>query len=323
MDLRRRFLDFAHREARGNSPCYEQRAADIADDDAVLALIALIAQLRTDEQQPNLILAAARVNGATAAPYGEFREQLIARWPAIAATAGSRRTQTNEAGRSATLLPVFARFPGPLSLIEAGASAGLCLFPDRLSYRYGDLAVDPLDGPSPVRLSCGVSGPAPIPARVPEVVHRAGVDLNPLDVSDPRDREWLEALVWPGQDDRHARLRAVAAIAAADPPHLVTGDLTDKIGELVTAAPSDSTVVVFHSAVLTYLPLPARQQFVATVRELPCHWVSQEGVGVLPDFADRLPREETTAARMVVAVDGEPVAWAGPHGQSLDWFGPA
>lgn len=320
MDLRRRFRDFAHREARGNSPCYEQRAADIADDDTVLALIA---QLPPDKQQPNLILAAARVNGATAASYRAFREQVIARWPAIAATAAIRRTQTNEAGRSATLLPVFARFPEPLSLIEVGASAGLCLFPDRLSYRYGDVIVDPVDGPSPVLLSCRVSGPAEIPTRLPEVVHRAGVDLNPLDVSDRRDREWLEALVWPGQDDRLARLRAVSAIAAADPPRLVTGDLNDRIGELVAAAPRAGTVVVFHSAVLTYLPPQAREKFVATVRTLPCHWVSQEGVGVLPGFADRLRRDETTAARMVVAVDGEPVAYAGPHGQFLDWFGPA
>lgn len=61
----------------------------------------------------------------------------------------------------------------------------------------------------------------------------------------------------------------------------------------------------------------------ATVRTLPCHWISQEGTGVLAEFADRLPGRETIAARMVLAVDGEPVAYAGPHGQSLAWFGPA
>lgn len=320
MDLAQRFRDFAFREVHNNSPLYHRRAVHIAEDQAVLALIA---ELPTDKQQPNLVLAAARVNGAVAVSYREFRGQLIAHWPAISATALARRTQTNEAGRAATLLPVLARLPGPLSVTEVGASAGLCLYPDRFSYRYDDISLDPADGPSPVVLPCKVTGDAPIPARLPEVVHRAGVDLNPLDADDIRDREWLEALVWPGQDERLARLRASCAIAAANPPLLVTGDLNEKVAELVHTAPPDSTVVVFHSAVLTYLPPPAREEFITSVRELPCHWVSQEGTGVIAEFTDRLPQRDSATARMVLAVDGEPVAYAGPHGQSLDWFGPA
>src|SRR5580700_5480496 len=35
------------------------------------------------------------------------------------------------------------------------------------------------------------------PAGLPEVVWRAGLDLNPLDVTDPADLTWLEALIWP------------------------------------------------------------------------------------------------------------------------------
>lgn len=37
--------------------------------------------------------------------------------------------------RAAALLLVLAQLPGPLSLIEVGASAGLCLYPDRFTYR--------------------------------------------------------------------------------------------------------------------------------------------------------------------------------------------
>ncbi|MGW5923733.1 DUF2332 domain-containing protein [Nocardia fluminea] len=320
MEPAQRFRDFALLEARGNSPLYHRRALDISADAEVLALIAA---LPTDKQQPNLILAAARVNGATAVPYNEFRDQLRENWSAISATALRRRTQTNEAGRTATLLPVLARLPGPLSLIEVGASAGLCLYPDRFSYRYDTAALDPDDGPSPVVLTCRTTGAVPIPDRLPLVVHRVGVDLNPLDAGDSEDRQWLSALVWPGQDDRLSRLRSACEIVAANPPTIVTGDLNERVSELVYAAPRQSTVVVFHSAVLSYLSPRARADFRTTVRNLPCHWVSQEGTGVLSSPADRLPPRESIAARLVLALDDEPLAFAGPHGQSLDWFGPA
>ncbi|MGF0318266.1 DUF2332 family protein [Nocardia fluminea] len=93
MEPAQRFRDFALLEARGNSPLYHRRALDISVDAEVLALIAA---LPADKQQPNLILAAARVNGATAIPYNEFRDQLRENWSAISATALRRRTQTNE-----------------------------------------------------------------------------------------------------------------------------------------------------------------------------------------------------------------------------------
>ncbi|MFD3747214.1 DUF2332 domain-containing protein [Nocardia sp. NPDC058633] len=320
MEPAQRFRDFALREARDNSPLYHRRALDISTDPTVLALIG---RLPTDKQQPNLILAAARVNGANAIPYREFSEQLRQNWPAISATVSTRRTQTNEAGRAATLLPALARLPGPLSLIEVGASAGLCLYPDRFSYRYNAAALDPPDGPSPVVLTCRTTGAVPIPDRLPRVVHRAGVDLHPLDAGDSADRQWLAALVWPGQDERLARLHAACAIAAADPPTILTGDLNDQVTELVQAAPRDSSVVVFHSAVLTYLSPQARADFRATVRNLPCHWISQEGTGVLPSLVDRTPAPASKAAQLVLALDDEPLAFAGPHGQSLDWFVPA
>ncbi|WP_043649111.1 DUF2332 domain-containing protein [Nocardia thailandica] len=314
-----RFHDFAVREARGQSDRYERWALAVAADDR---LTALIGALPPDKQQPNLVLAAARFHGIETDSAEEFRRQLLRRWDEVTGTIRRRGTQTNEAGRAATLLPALADLAGPVALIEVGASAGLCLYPDRFSYDYGDRLLHPVDGPSPVRLPCRVTGGPPIPERLPEIVFRAGIDVNPLDAADPDDRHWLETLVWPGDPRRLERLRAACAIAAADPPLLVRGDLLDRLGDLVHSAPSGSTVVVFHSAVLTYLTPAGRTRFRDLVTALPVHWISQEGPGVFPDLAAGLPGSDSGTARFALARDGVPLGWAAPHGGYLDWAAP-
>ena len=228
-------------------------------------------------------------------------------------------TQTNEAGRCEVLLPLLSRIEGPVALIEAGASAGFCMYPDRYSYRYraenGDAALDPVDGPSSVELSCALTGAAP-PERLPDVVWRAGIDLNPLDVQDFEDMAWLETLVWPEHQERRDRLRAVAKIAGEDPPHLVRGDIVEALPQLVDQAPKGATVVVFHSAVLPYLDPDHRQRFVDLVQGLDVIWISNEGESVLPTVKAQLPR--SAEGRLILSQGGIPRAFTGPHGQSYE-----
>ena len=66
---------------------------------------------------------------------------------------------------------------------------------------------------------------------MPDVVARVGIDRNPLDPADPDDRAWLRALIWPGPNaaPRRDRLDAAAAIAAAEPATVLTGDLVDRL----------------------------------------------------------------------------------------------
>jgi hypothetical protein len=101
----------------------------------------------------------------------------------------------------------------------------------------------------------------------------------------------------------------------------VRGDLNQSVGNLVAQAPAGTTPVVFHSAVLTYLPAEARESFAETVHGLPGHWISNEAPRVLPSVARHLPRPAPKDhATFVLALDGRPVAFTGPHGQSLHWF---
>ncbi len=197
--------------------------------------------------------------GGTGVFVAALREALLADGSdgPIRATVLERSTQTNEVGRLATLAPAFAivaaqHDDAPLSLLEVGASAGLCLYPDRYTYRWRTEGGDVVVGAGP-GLACDVTGPAPLPQRVPRVAARRGIDLNPLDVTSPDDVAWLETLVWPEHDDRRARLRAALEVARADPPHVVAGDLLTELPRLVEEAAADGPVVVLHSAVIPYL----------------------------------------------------------------------
>lgn len=146
--------------------------------------------------------------------------------------------------------------------------------------------------------------------------HRAGIDLNPLDVTAPHDLRWLEALIWPGMEHRIPRISAGAALVAQAPPSLFAGDLNDRLVEVLDQVPAAMTPVVFHTAVLAYLPDDARLALADTLRELPGHWVSQEGVNVLPDLHRGAAEAaaEMTEPFFVQSVDGEPTALVGPHG---------
>lgn len=338
------YRHFAEREAKGESRTFERWAAGVAED---LEVRTLLEELPVAKRQPNLVFAAARWHGALAHPTGpgdpdrpddhaDLRAVLVGQWPAVRETILTRSTQTNEVGRCATLLPLLAGLPGPLALVEVGASAGLCLHPDRWSYRYVDdggeevARLDPSGGPSEVVLDCTVRGPVPLPPSLPEVVHRGGVDLNPLDLTLGDDATWLETLVWPEHEDRRARLATACRVVAGAPVDLVRGDLLTGLDEAIArarAAAPEATVVVFHSAVIAYLDEDGRDRWpgvITTALEQVrasggrAHWIGNEGPGVLPGVAATAPCAQV-GTDFCLALDGQAVGWAHGHGRRLTW----
>jgi hypothetical protein len=135
------------RDARGHSPAYEMLSYSVAEDPLILKFLAA---LPNPKQQPNLLFAAASYLLGAAPGLAELRT-LVRRDPAgLSRVLLARRTQTNEAARCATLLPVLAGLPEPLALIEVGASAGLTLLPDRYSYDYDGHRITGASGSVPV-----------------------------------------------------------------------------------------------------------------------------------------------------------------------------
>jgi hypothetical protein len=292
----------------------------VAEDPEIHAWLADLPRLK---QQPNLVFAAARWHGArTPSDYAELRRTLLEREPAVKRTIRERATQTNEVGRLATLAPVFAQVAagtGPLSLIEVGASAGLCLFPERYDYAWPPLGR--LTGSGGPVLTAVVSGDLPVPDTHPVVAWRGGADLNPLDVRDDDAMAWLATLVWPEQEERRDRLARAVEIAREDPPTIVEGDLFDALPRLLGEAGRHGTPVVFHSAVIAYLDDEARQRFhdlmTGLVAAGTCRWVSNEAPGVLPRITGDL---SVPLGRFVLGLDGRAVALTHGHGHAIDWL---
>ena len=243
-----------------------------------------------------------------------LRALVTSRADQLATVMLERHTQTNEPGRCATLLPALALFPGPLAIVEVGASAGLCLNIAQYSYDYGIRRIRGADPAAPT-LRCSVLGEPPRLA-MPDAAWTAGIDLSPLDPAEPEDRSWLECLVWPDQPERAARLSAALETAVRFPVPVDPGDLVEQLPGVLDQAPPDATPVVFHSAVLAYVDPPVRAQFAELMHELDVVWVANEAPGVVVN-ADP-PAYDT--APFVLAVNGEPVAYTHPHGDWIDWI---
>jgi hypothetical protein len=306
------YQTFARLEAHGRSAAYESLAEAVAGD---AGLVEFIATLPPAKQQPQLVFAAARYLLGSPPVIGQLRT-LVARSAAdLTQVIMSRRTQTNEPARCAVLLPALAQLPQPLALIEVGASAGLTLLVDRYSYDYAGHFLAGGDPAAPT-LRCEPRGPVPLPSRLPEIAWRAGIDLNPLDVTNDDDVRWLSCLVWPGESDRAQRLAAAITAARRDPPAVHRGDLRTDLPELASQAPAGAHLVIYHSSVLYQVPPQHRPEFAAAVRGLNASWLSNEAPHILPGTS----RASSDELESVLARDGEPIAFSDSHGTWVRWL---
>jgi hypothetical protein len=308
----REYQTFARREAHGRSAAYESLAEAVAGDRDV---VEFIASLPPAKQQPQLVFAAARYLLGAPPDIGQLRALIGRSAAGLTRVIMARRTQTNEPARCAVLLPALGQLPQPLALIEAGASAGLTLLFDRYSYDYAGHLLTGGDPAAPT-LRCDPRGPVPLPPRVPEVTWRAGLDLNPLDVTNDDDVRWLSCLVWPGEDDRAQRLAAAIEAARRDPPAVHRGDLRTDLPRLVSQAPAGAHVVIYHSSVLYQVPARERALFAAAVRRLDATWLSSEAPGVVPGTT----RASSDELECVITRDGAAIGSADSHGTWLRWL---
>lgn len=313
-EIAERYRSFAEHQAHGSSPSLEAWADDVAHDQEMLARLG---ELPVDKQQPNLVFAAARWLGARPGDSSQLRHLVLQGWERLRAVIDHRSTQTNEPARGAAILLGLSRVSGPIALVEVGASAGLCLYSDRYSYRFSDgTSLDPVEGRSTVLIDIELTGRWPGPLVMPEIVWRAGLDLNPLDPSSPDTRDWLTTLIWPEHSQRRERLLAAMALAARAPTAVTRGDLLTDLPALVAQAPAEATLVVVHSATLAYLDEQQRYNAVQTIQQTGARWLSFEGRGAAPGVTE-VSQDLTPDTLFVAALDGHPYGVANGHGNRL------
>jgi hypothetical protein len=311
------YLAFAESEAHGRSALYETLAWGVAGDSISLSFLA---EFPPAKQQPNLLFAAVKYLYGTPRDWSNFQGLLLEHGDEIRATMMARSTQTNEPARCATLLPLLARLPPPLALLEVGAAAGLCLLADVYAYDYDGHRVLPtsLTPVPPPTFFCRANR-VPLPSRGLEIIWRVGLDLRPIDVKDRGQIAWLEALVWPNEGNRLQLLRASLKVAYHYPLQVVQGDLRTDVRTLVAQMPEGTTRVIFHTAVLGYLSSPSvRSAFAQTMRDLDVVWISNEPPELLADVTPSLSKPWPPGL-FLLSMNRQPVAWTDPHGASLDW----
>lgn len=193
--------------------------------------------------------------------------------------------QTNEIRRSAVLIAgaqVAATFSTlPICLSELGASGGLNLMWDHYAL---DLGVRRIGATMPaVILHPEWKGAAP-PDASPEVVSRAGVDLNPLNPANGDDLLRMLAYLWADQPDRLTMTRAAASVMTAP---IEKGDAIDWLAERLATAPEGQLHLIQNTVAWQYFPADAQARGIALIeaagatatQNRPLAWLTMESDG--------------------------------------------
>ncbi|HEY7173950.1 MAG TPA: DUF2332 domain-containing protein [Micromonosporaceae bacterium] len=256
-----------------------------------------------------------------------------------------RRYQMNEVARTTQVAIALGAVRRPdsegIALVDVGTGAGLGLWPDRYGHRlstgerYGDQA-------STLRLECEAAGPALGSQGTPPIVHRIGIDLDPIDVRDEDDRRWARACLPPDAD---ALRRFDEAVPLADPraATVLRADAVEALPDVLDAVPDSVTPVVVDTYTAVFFDDGQRRRFdeildrFGTDRDVA--WVSLDpliplgtegrhsvqGLDVPDDLVADYQRHGVFALLGIVGYAdgqryGDLLARAHPSGTSMTWL---
>lgn len=339
-DLQQTFRRFAEVEARDlASPMYEELAYGVSNDDD---LIDIARHTEMHQPAPNMLFAAVQyllltgVDHALSAHYpiisgsarsdssafADFRVFCLRHGDKVVELIRTRITQTNVVRRCTCLLPIFSMVSeesgSPLALVDVGASAGLNLNFDRYYYTYELKDQRKLNwgmSNSNVHLKAEMRGDALFPSLSREiaVASRDGIDLDPVDLTNPDELLWLRALMWPEHVERHQQLIDASIEFEQSDIHLHAGDPSDVLASLISTVPQEHALLVYSTIALYQFPESKRKRvaecLIQESQKRPVWQVALEGSD---------PRLSITRYRNR-ASHTEILAEASPHGWWMKW----
>jgi hypothetical protein len=268
------------------SPLYQVLSrAVLADED----LLDLAAEVRSGQQPPNMLMGAVHLHvlehpdlpfarffpsvGGDEPPDGagaEFGAFCAEHRDALSRTLRERLVQTNVPRRGVAVRlamhEIATRISGPVTFLEIGPSAGIQLRFDRWAVDMASRRFGPADAPLTLPTEWRSDRPPPDLDGIAPVRERLGIDLHPVDATDPEERRWLQALVWPEHRERFAELAAALDAVAADPPTILQGDAIELLPRL--PLPDDIPLVVFHAMVRVHVPADRQSAFDSAIAAL-------------------------------------------------------
>jgi len=187
--------------------------------------------------------------------YALFKDFVAQHRNEIIELISTRATNTNEIARSAGLNAGFrtlaAEAGEPLHLIEIGPSAGFNLLWDRFEINYKQP-----DGTShknsardrllSIEVELKPGGIPPLGAP-PTIASRLGLELNPVNLENADERDWLRAVIHADHVARHTRIEAVLALPSHEHAEIRGGDALVLLPEALSRLPADGVACVYHT----------------------------------------------------------------------------
>jgi hypothetical protein len=208
------------------------------------------------------------------------------------------RYQMNEVGRCADVVPALsdaARDGRNVALVDIGTGAGLGLHLDRYRYRYrepggGVTTVGESNGEVEIEIEIrGVGAPFQTPA-LPHVSERIGIDIEPLDVSDPAVRSWLAACV-PQEIGAVTRFHQAVRVAMSGPARVVRGDADTVLPRVLEELPRDLLICLVDTYVHVFFSDEELARFRAILHEVGSRrdldWISIDPLVPMGSAASR------------------------------------
>ncbi len=287
-----RFKVFAKRECKGSSELYEFLSKKISEDNELLELSSCA---KEGQPIPNLFLGAIHylLLKGTNHELKEYYPSLVV-YPRdihhailpfkdfcnmyrneIISILTTKLVQTNEVSRCGYLYPsfsyIYSKVKKPLALIEIGTSAGLQLLWDKYNYSYDSHEVfENIKSNLFIQSEVRGNNKPHFLQPFPPVTSRYGIDLHTVDVANPDDSLWLQALIWPEHKERRERFKqAVACMNQySDQVHLIEGDGVMLLPQIVQQIPQDSAVCIYHTHVANQIPDKVKHSLTEHVRKI-------------------------------------------------------